>query len=141
MQLRNKRPVATAPPAAPPHALLAGKPRSPRRRALLVLLVLLALAVATAVLAIQRYAEATAERHPPALRTSPPLVLLCPKVSPDRVNDGYCDCPGMETNDEPGTSACSPWGKFTCATSGKSIPSSRVHDGVVDCAEDGSDET
>lgn len=61
------------------------------------------------------------------------------KISFDRVNDNYCDCP--DGSDEPGTSACSN-GYFYCAGSGNFLPSRYVDDGVCDydlCC-DGSDE-
>eukprot|EP00741_Cyanophora_paradoxa_P002546 tig00000605_g2470.t1 len=58
----------------------------------------------------------------------------------ERVNDDYCDC--ADGSDEPGTSACSPKGRFWCVNRGHEghfIPSSRVDDGICDCC-DGSDE-
>jgi len=60
--------------------------------------------------------------------------LLCDgdtRVSLDRVNDDFCDCP-LTGLDEPGTSACS-LGTFFCANRGsrsKFVPSGYVGDGV-----------
>ncbi|KAG7801940.1 hypothetical protein KL944_003008 [Ogataea haglerorum] len=64
------------------------------------------------------------------------------KISFDKINDDYCDCP--DGSDEPGTSACS-LGRFYCANEGfkpNYLPSYRVNDGICDydlCC-DGSDE-
>lgn len=63
------------------------------------------------------------------------------------MNDDYCDCDSAVQSDEPSTSACGN-ARFFCAfqlelsvdsLSAKSIPSSRVDDGIVDCC-DASDE-
>lgn len=62
-----------------------------------------------------------------------------------QINDGYCDCPESGF-DEPGTPACSGLALasyeplFYCGhRDGRSLPSSRVWDGVCDCC-DGVDE-
>ncbi|XP_054268562.1 uncharacterized protein LOC128990271 [Macrosteles quadrilineatus] len=65
------------------------------------------------------------------------------EIDVSRVNDDYCDCP-TDGMDEPGTNACQ-HGKFFCEYQAKSkhhlksVPSSRVNDGICDCC-DGSDE-
>uniref|UniRef100_A0A1B6HK90 Glucosidase II beta subunit N-terminal domain-containing protein n=1 Tax=Homalodisca liturata TaxID=320908 RepID=A0A1B6HK90_9HEMI len=65
------------------------------------------------------------------------------EIDMSRINDDYCDCP-TDGMDEPGTNACVN-GRFFCNYQAdlrnrpKSIPSSRVNDGVCDCC-DGSDE-
>ncbi|KAH3658947.1 hypothetical protein OGATHE_006673 [Ogataea polymorpha] len=64
------------------------------------------------------------------------------RISFDKINDDYCDCP--DGSDEPGTSACS-LGRFYCANEGfrpSYLPSYKVNDGICDydlCC-DGSDE-
>jgi len=65
------------------------------------------------------------------------------RISVEKINDDYCDCP--DGSDEPGTAACAslaPQTRFWCsnpAYKGKYIYSSRVNDGTCDCC-DGSDE-
>ncbi|CAL8073325.1 unnamed protein product [Orchesella dallaii] len=63
------------------------------------------------------------------------------KISWDKVNDDYCDCP-LDGSDEPSTAACLN-GKFYCVRRKDGIkgyiPSSRVNDGICDC-QDGTDE-
>jgi len=66
------------------------------------------------------------------------------EILPHHVNDGYCDCT-YDGADEVGTGACSGIARsdeknyFQCPHGTKSIPPSRVKDGICDCC-DGSDE-
>ena len=67
------------------------------------------------------------------------------EIKDEWINDGYCDCP--EENDENETGACSNESnpnEFLCKNNNlkryqKTIPFSYFHDGACDC-EDGSDE-
>ena len=70
-----------------------------------------------------------------------PMTIQCSDGSDGVVNDDYCDCP--DGSDEPETSACShltiQQATFSCADGSATLYTSRVLDGVKDCA-DGSDE-
>ena len=67
--------------------------------------------------------------------------VICPGGSIGILNDNYCDC--SNGLDETATSACSHLlvhkAVFVCKDGAKAIFSSRVGDGIIDCA-DGSDE-
>lgn len=69
------------------------------------------------------------------------VVVACPNGAKGYLNDDYCDC--SDGRDESKTSACSHLlvqkDSFACADGSGFVYSSRVSDGVKDCA-DGSDE-
>jgi len=53
------------------------------------------------------------------------------EIDPSLVNDGFCDCPGDDIDDEPGTSACSMTTTRGFWCDGDAfIPNSRVDDGI-----------